>query len=65
MAFAMARKKGHPPSAQRADADRAGGCAEARLQLTSLHILQIGEPVDAGTADHGEREVGHGHSFSA
>ena len=55
----------HAPAFEQPDADRSGRRAEARVQHPRLHVLQVGQPVDAGAADDGKRDVGHGQSFSA
>ncbi|KAG1257590.1 hypothetical protein G6F66_014678 [Rhizopus arrhizus] len=35
-------------------AHRAGGAAEAGVDLVGLHVVKLGQVVDTGTADHGQ-----------
>ena len=59
MALAVTGQEGHALAVEQADPDRAGRRAVAGFHLMGLDIVQGGELVDTGAADHGQGDGFH------
>jgi hypothetical protein len=59
----MACEEGDFPAVQLPDAYGVTGRAKGRFDVNLVDVRQPGHMVEAGTAQHGQRNIGHGRPF--
>jgi len=65
VALAVAGQEGDPGAAEATEPQRARRCAVGRVEMPGLDVLECGQAIHAGAADHGQGDVHPAHAFSA